>query len=75
MATATVAAISIPRGRFRTEVSMAKAGNWVLLHGIDRTIAKTATVTGVGGGGGEGGEVRIFAPLKFPQVRFGVDWI
>ena len=53
-ATVTVGGVRVPRGRFRTEVSVAKAGNWVLLHGIDATIAKTATVTGMGGGASNG---------------------
>ena len=82
MASATVSAVCIPRGRRRTHLSMAKAGNWVLLDGVDQNIAKTATITSVGksrtnaspfgggAGGGGGGEedLHIFAPLKFPQV-------
>ena len=80
VATVTVSAVSIPRERFRTEVTVAKAGNWVLLHGIDGTIAKTATVTGMPSAnpsssssganhdGGDDDDVRIFTPLKFPQA-------
>ena len=29
MATATVEAVAVPRGRHRTEINIAKAGNWV----------------------------------------------
>ena len=69
MSYATISTVSIPRGRRRTEVTMAKAGNWVLLDGIDSTIAKTATITNV-----EGKHVVpiedlcIFKPLIFPEV-------
>ena len=52
---------------------MAKAGNWVLLGGIDSDIVKTATIVGAGksnfGGDDGDGEIHIFSPLKFPQVR------
>jgi len=63
MAVATIAAVSIPRGRSRTEVTRATAGNWVLLDGVDATISKTATLTSMGDE-----EVQIFAPLSFPQA-------
>ena len=43
MAFATVSNVWIPRGRSRTEVMMARAGNWVLLGGVDADIVKTAT--------------------------------
>lgn len=70
MAVATVEAISIPRGRSRTEVTMAKAGNWILLEGVDSNISKTATITSAGeeGNAGEEDDIQIFAPLKFPQA-------
>ena len=63
---ATISAISIPRGRRRTAVSMAIAGNWVLLDGIDSTIAKSATITSCKRN--LEGVVHIFHPLRFPQV-------
>ena len=73
MAFATVSSVWIPRGRSRTEVMMARAGNWVLLGGVDSDIIKTATIVGGGAanfGGDDGdGEIHIFSPLKFPQVR------
>ncbi len=51
---------------------MARAGNWVLLGGVDADIVKTATIVGAGSssfGGDDGdGEIHIFSPLKFPQV-------
>jgi len=72
MAFATVSNVWIPRGRSRTEVMMARAGNWVLLGGVDSDIVKTATIVGAGSsnfGGDDGdGEIHIFSPLKFPQA-------
>jgi U5 small nuclear ribonucleoprotein component len=71
---ATVEAIYIPRGQLRTEVTMAKAGNWVLLQGLDNSIAKTATITTakkpetMGFEGQDNNDLHIFAPLKFPQA-------
>ncbi|GAX10690.1 116 kDa U5 small nuclear ribonucleoprotein component [Fistulifera solaris] len=56
--------VAIPRGRFHTHVSVATAGNWVLLEGIDAHIAKTATIV-------EelyADVAHIFKPLSFPQV-------
>jgi len=66
MTVATISAVSIPRGRRRTAVSMAIAGNWVLLDGIDSTIAKTATITSYKQNSED--SVYIFHPLRFPQV-------
>ncbi len=71
MALATVEAISIPRGRSRTDVTMAKAGNWVLIDGVDTNISKTATITStVGDENNPANEddVEIFKHLKFPQA-------
>jgi len=71
MAMATVEAVSIPRGRSRTDATMAKAGNWVLLDGVDTNISKTATITSAAGDENnpvEEDDTQIFAPLKFPQV-------
>jgi U5 small nuclear ribonucleoprotein component len=76
MAFATVSNLWIPRGRSRTEVMMARAGNWVLLGGVDADIVKTATIVGAGSssfGGDDGdGEIHIFSPLKFPQVSLSL---
>ena len=73
MAVATVSAVAIPRGRSRTEVSLAKAGNWVMLDGVDANISKTATITSANDSSsnpaGDQDDVQIFTPLKFPQVR------
>jgi hypothetical protein len=55
---------------------MARAGNSVLLGGVDSDIIKTATIIGAGSsnyGGDDGdGEIHTFSPLKFPQVGFFV---
>ena len=69
MSYGTVTTVSIPRGRRRTEVTMAKAGNWVLLDGIDATIAKTATITNAEGTIVPQEDLCIFKSLKFPEVR------
>jgi U5 small nuclear ribonucleoprotein component len=72
MAFATVESVSIPRGRYGTEVSIAKAGSWVLLEGVDANIVKTATITNAksssAAGYGNGNDIEIFAPLKFTQA-------
>ncbi len=48
-------------GRYRVEVNRVVAGNWALFEGLDRGIAKTATVTSL-----EGGEdACVFRPLDF----------
>lgn len=46
-AIATVESVSIPRGRRQTPVTLATAGNWVLIKGVDATISKTATIVGL----------------------------
>ena len=55
---------------------MARAGNWVLLGGVDADIVKTATIVGAGSssfGDDDGdGEIHIFSPLKFPQVSLSL---
>jgi len=68
VAVATVAAVAIPRGRSRTHVNMAKAGNWVLLEGVDANISKTATIVSGTLSDEQMSEMHIFAPLKFPQA-------
>jgi U5 small nuclear ribonucleoprotein component len=47
---------------------MAKAGNWVLLQGVDANIAKTATIVSNSMSDEQMSEMHIFAPLKFPQA-------
>lgn len=34
----------IMQGRYKIEVDMMTAGNWVMIEGIDQSITKTATV-------------------------------
>lgn len=65
MAIATCEAVAIPRGRHRLDVTVAKAGNWVLLHGVDANISKTATIVGADA---DIDDIEIFAPLKFPEA-------
>mmetsp|Transcript_18743 Transcript_18743/g.46413 ORF Transcript_18743/g.46413 Transcript_18743/m.46413 type:complete len:1029 (+) Transcript_18743:77-3163(+) len=68
MAFASIEAVSIPRGRSLTNVTLATSGNWVLLQGVDATIAKTATIVGIPEKptSEEEDNVHIFTPLKFP---------
>jgi len=66
ISSATVSALAIPRARRRTEISMATAGNWVLIDGIDATISKTATVVQLETE--DDTQFHIFAPLTFRQV-------
>jgi len=78
VAVATIESIAIPRGRSQTQVTLATAGNWILLKGVDATIAKTATIVGknaistsdgdetTGEDDDEENPVHIFTPLKFP---------
>jgi translation elongation factor EF-G len=47
MATRDVASVSVGQGRYRIELNRARAGNWVLLEGVDQPINKTATITQV----------------------------
>ena len=68
MAMAVVSGIAIPRGRTYTYVNMAKAGNWVLLEGVDANIAKTATIVSASLTRDDMNEMSIFHPLKFPQA-------
>ncbi|CAN0499990.1 unnamed protein product, partial [Discosporangium mesarthrocarpum] len=54
--------------RYVIDINMAKAGNWILLEGVDASINKTATICDVEeGDGGEhgGGRAAIFRPLSF----------
>jgi len=41
---ASVSSVWIFQGRYRIPISLGKAGNWVLLGGVDSSIVKTATV-------------------------------
>lgn len=48
------------------DINLAKAGNWVLLEGVDASIHKTATICDAEEGGlGRGEEAAIFRPLSF----------
>ena len=65
-AIATVTAVAVPRGRKKLQVSLLKAGNWVLLQGVDATISKTATLVSEREG------MHIFKPLQFAQGGWGI---
>jgi 116 kDa U5 small nuclear ribonucleoprotein component len=68
MCIATVETVAIPRGRVQTAISQAGAGTWVLLEGIDATIAKTATIAFIESEVSLDANAHIFAALKFPQA-------
>ena len=68
MAFATVEKVSLPRGRYETEVSMGKAGSWVLLDGVDANILKTATITSAKNDFDTERDLEIFKPLRFTQA-------
>jgi 116 kDa U5 small nuclear ribonucleoprotein component len=68
MCFATVQTVAIPRGRAHTTISQAGAGTWVLLEGIDATIAKTATIAFAESEIKLDANAHIFSPLKFPQA-------
>ena len=56
-----VTALWVLQARYRVPLAAAGAGNWVLVEGIDSSIAKTATLIGEAGHP----EAHIFAPLRF----------
>lgn len=68
VAPATVEGVAVPRGRSRTNTTILKAGNWVLLEGVDANISKTATIVGDRLTDDSQNAMHIFAPLKFPQA-------
>lgn len=62
------------QGRYRLPLPKACAGNWVLIQGIDATIAKTATV--VHEHYAADGDAYVFEPLRFattPTVRTATE--
>jgi 116 kDa U5 small nuclear ribonucleoprotein component len=73
-AIATVEGVAIPRGREQIAVTVATAGNWVFLKGIDDTIAKTATIVGLDQDEqspvSESGESEVEGIHTFKQLRF-----
>jgi hypothetical protein len=60
MALAEVTGVYINETRYRIEVTQVPAGNWVLLEGVDQSIAKTATITTSVGNE----SAHIFKPLR-----------
>lgn len=72
MAVKPVTSLSVGQGRYRIELTRARAGNWVLLEGVDQPISKTATLTSATGNQ----DAAIFRPLSFnsvPVVRLAVE--
>lgn len=69
MASATVQSVAIPRigTRLVTQVDRVGAGNWVLVQGLDATIAKTATIFGTHGALVDE-PIYTFKPLSFRHV-------
>ena len=47
MALATVEGVALPGARYTVAAARVPAGNWVLLSGVDASIAKAATICGV----------------------------
>jgi U5 small nuclear ribonucleoprotein component len=71
MATLDVASLAIGVGRFSIEVDSCRAGNWILLEGVDAPIKKTATITD-----SKMEDIAIFKPLRFdiqPVVKLAVE--
>lgn len=62
MCLAEVSAVYVPGARFSLEVSSARAGNLVLLEGVDDPIKKTATIADITAASEE---AAIFRPLQF----------
>ena len=60
MATVDVASLAVGVGRFSIEVTSCKAGNWILLEGVDAPIKKTATITST-----SVEDIAIFSPLRY----------
>mmetsp|Transcript_33923 Transcript_33923/g.107781 ORF Transcript_33923/g.107781 Transcript_33923/m.107781 type:complete len:648 (-) Transcript_33923:66-2009(-) len=58
----TVSGLWIYQARYRVPVMRAQAGSWVLIEGVDKSIAKTATLVPEFT---DDEDVHIFAPLKF----------
>jgi len=70
---ATVSSVWIFQGRYRIPVTLGKAGNWVLLGGVDASIVKTATIVHESF---NEEEVYTFEPLKFrtlPVMRTAAE--
>ena len=59
-----VNSVSAGQARYRIDVSEVPAGNWVMMEGVDMSIAKTATITGTDGND----DAAIFKPLNFNSL-------
>jgi 116 kDa U5 small nuclear ribonucleoprotein component len=57
-----VTAVFVPGARFSLEISSARAGNLVLLEGVDDPIKKTATITDISAAAED---AAVFRPLQF----------
>jgi U5 small nuclear ribonucleoprotein component len=69
----SVSSVWIFQGRYRIPVSLGKAGNWVLLGGVDTSIVKTATIVHESF---SEEEVHILEPLRFrtlPVMRTATE--
>jgi U5 small nuclear ribonucleoprotein component len=62
----TATDLYIMEARYKIPVNEVHAGNWVLIEGIDQTIAKTATIVSAN----YQGETEIFRPIKFDGCSF-----
>lgn len=71
MAILEVTNLAVGVGRFSIEVSSCKAGNWILLEGVDAPIKKTATITDI-----KMEDIAVFKPLRLesqPVVKLAVE--
>lgn len=72
LAVKNVTGLFIHQGRYRIEVDQVKAGNWVLIEGIDQSIIKSATITAAN----TQEQVEIFRPVRInttPHVKIAVE--
>jgi U5 small nuclear ribonucleoprotein component len=57
--------LALAEARYRVEVARARAGNWVLIEGLDEAIVKAATLVDAAWAQRAAEPVHIFRPLRF----------
>jgi U5 small nuclear ribonucleoprotein component len=63
--------MNLLRDRYQIDVPQVKAGNWVLIKGVDASIVKTATITDVNED--EDSPVFIFKPIVRHQLIYLIN--